>query len=99
MSSAAARSVAEFVLEYWKQPVSVLTAAYSSRASSARDIPAQGPDHFQHQLAAARTSPPRGRVCSAKWEFEGWWSRAKGHRRGRPLREQTLAGDIHRHDA
>ena len=24
---------------------------------------------------------------------------SKVHRRGRPLREQTLAGDIHRHDA
>ena len=77
MSSAAALSVAEFVFEYWKQPVSVLTAMYSSAASSFVTFP-------HRALMTSSTSSPQLERSAARQRFsakrllEGWWSIASG---------------------
>ena len=76
MSSAAARRVCGFVFEYWKQPVSVLTAMYSSRASSAVRLP-------QSSLMMSITSSPQLELSAARQRLSakrlllGWWSMAR----------------------
>ena len=72
-SRAAARRVAAFVLAYWKQPVSVVTAIYRRFASCSVTLPVSSSITSSTASPQADFSACRS-VAPAYSAFDGWWS-------------------------